>query len=232
MNFSDLIYTADNVFPDELCDHLIGYHHQRESIGMTEKGAYSNLAFPRDKKFSEEFDEPKESTDSRYLDRDQGSIETMLWMNDTLKGHWEKYQLKFNNDWDFVGWANTWPRMNYDVFQIQHYEKNKGHFGAWHMDHKHEFPYDEREYVYIIYLNDVAEGGETQFLHVPEMNCKPEKGKLLFFPVTFPFVHRGTIPRSNDKYIITGWLCRARVEDACNMYQSKLVALHHEGLKK
>ena len=124
MNFSDLIYTADNVFPDELCDHLIGYHHQRDSIGMTEKGSYSNLAFPRDKKFSEEFDEPKESTDSRYLDRDQGSIETMLWMNDTLKGHWEKYQLKFNNDWDFVGWANTWPRMNYDVFQIQHYEKN------------------------------------------------------------------------------------------------------------
>jgi hypothetical protein len=35
---------------------------------------------------------------------------------------------------------------------------------------------------------------------------KPEAGKLLFFPATWTYPHRGMMPISNDKYIITGWI--------------------------
>jgi hypothetical protein len=57
----------------------------------------------------------------------------------------------------------------------------------------------------IIYLNDVNEGGETSFLYTGN-KVKPRKGGLLIFPSAFPFVHRGEVPVSNDKYIIATWL--------------------------
>ena len=61
------------------------------------------------------------------------------------------------------------------------------------------------EYVYLFYLNDVNEGGETEFLHCG-VSLKPVKGTLVYFPTNFPFVHRGNVPISSDKYIVTGWM--------------------------
>ena len=56
-----------------------------------------------------------------------------------------------------------------------------------------------------VYLNDVAEGGETEFLY-QKCRFKPEKNTLLVWPSQFTHVHRGNPPLSNDKYIITGWV--------------------------
>ena len=44
----------------------------------------------------------------------------------------------------------------------------------------------------------------------------------MYFPSQFPFVHRGNMPKSNDKYILTGWVCEARPEDACEQFRSDL----------
>jgi hypothetical protein len=55
----------------------------------------------------------------------------------------------------------------------------------------------------ILLLNDVNEGGETYFI---DGKVKPTTGKLLLFPATWTYLHKGDIPRSNSKYIITGWL--------------------------
>lgn len=54
----------------------------------------------------------------------------------------------------------------------------------------------------ILYLNDVAEGGETEFLH-QKILVKPQIGKAVLFPGAWTHVHRGNVPVSNDKYIIT-----------------------------
>ena len=56
-----------------------------------------------------------------------------------------------------------------------------------------------------VYLNDVTEGGETEFLY-QKCRFKPEKNTLLVWPAQFTHVHRGNPPLSNDKYIITGWV--------------------------
>jgi hypothetical protein len=58
---------------------------------------------------------------------------------------------------------------------------------------------------YLWYLNDVEEGGETDF---PDINIKvkPETGKLVLFPATWDFPHCGKMPISSNKYIVTGWL--------------------------
>jgi len=58
---------------------------------------------------------------------------------------------------------------------------------------------------FMIYLNDVTEGGETEFLY-QKCRFKPERNTMLVWPAQFTHVHRGNPPLSNDKYIITGWV--------------------------
>ena len=65
--------------------------------------------------------------------------------------------------------------------------------------------------VLILYLNDVKEGGETGFLFKEEgeddfFKVKPEAGKLIIHPASWPYIHKGYMPKSDDKYILTTWL--------------------------
>lgn len=57
---------------------------------------------------------------------------------------------------------------------------------------------------YMLYLNDVEEGGETEFLY-QGVRLKPEAGKLVIFPTSYVYPHRGNPIYSGEKYIITGW---------------------------
>lgn len=57
---------------------------------------------------------------------------------------------------------------------------------------------------WMVYLNDVEEGGETEFLY-QSMRVKPKQGTLVIWPAAFTHTHRGNPPLSNPKYIVTGW---------------------------
>lgn len=58
---------------------------------------------------------------------------------------------------------------------------------------------------WILYLNDVEEGGETEFLYLGK-RVKPQKGTFVMFPAGLTHTHRGNPPLTNDKYIYTGWV--------------------------
>ena len=58
---------------------------------------------------------------------------------------------------------------------------------------------------FTLYLNDVEEGGETEFLY-QSIRIKPKKNRLIIWPAAFTHVHRGNPPLSKEKYIITGWV--------------------------
>lgn len=66
----------------------------------------------------------------------------------------------------------------------------------------------------ILYLNDVEEGGETEFMYLG-IKVKPVKGRLLIFPCNYLFPHSGNVPISDDKYIITAFINFADVKLAC-----------------
>ena len=86
---------------------------------------------------------------------------------------------------------------------IQKYKKFQGKY-TYHHDFYNDYESKRhRTVTYLWYLNDVEEGGETEFWG--SYNIKPKKGKLIFFPATWCFPHRGKMPISSDKYIITGW---------------------------
>jgi hypothetical protein len=98
-----------------------------------------------------------------------------------------------------------------DGFHIQKYEKNNG-FYKYHVDQSYNVKSKKiRIIAYIWYLNTVEVGGETEFLN-GKYNIKPEVGKLILFPALWTYPHKGNIPISNDKYIITGW-CYADTVD-------------------
>lgn len=87
--------------------------------------------------------------------------------------------------------------------QIQHYAPGQG-FYSWHVD-GYGLDACDRALVYITYLNDVTEGGGTEFYH-QEYTVKPIKGKTVIFPAGLTHLHRGEVSQTQDKYIITGWL--------------------------
>ena len=63
----------------------------------------------------------------------------------------------------------------------------------------------DRVLAWMLYLNDVDEGGETEFLY-QHVRFKPKRGDFLVWPGGFTHTHRGNPPISNDKYICTGWV--------------------------
>jgi hypothetical protein len=87
---------------------------------------------------------------------------------------------------------------------IQKYDAQHGGFHKWHYENMGDDNVTSRRaFVFMTYLNDVEEGGETEFLY-QKYKIKPEKGLTVMFPAYWTHVHRG-LKSSSEKYIITGW---------------------------
>ena len=97
-----------------------------------------------------------------------------------------------------------------DSINMQRYTKGQGGYHHWHSEH-YPHPSDptqkslHRVLLWLLYLNDVEEGGETEFFY-QNVKIKPKKGSLVLAPVNFTYTHRGCIPVSNDKYVLASWL--------------------------
>ena len=59
--------------------------------------------------------------------------------------------------------------------------------------------------VFTLYLNDIEDGGETEFLY-QGLRVKPEQGALVIWPTGYTHTHRGNPPLKDTKYIVTGWV--------------------------
>jgi len=140
------------------------------------------------------------------------NIETKLWKNiskmlmNTLIKNISIYINNNLNNYSHLDIFSSNEPYFFEVLQYQKYYKNNGIF-TYHTDDSSYVNNNKiftRVLTYIFYLNDVEEGGETvvwDFIHI-----KPEKGRLLLFPACWTFPHKGNLPISNDKHIITGWV--------------------------
>ena len=82
-------------------------------------------------------------------------------------------------------------------YQIQ--KTQPGDYYIWHHDQT-----TSRLVTFIWYLNDVKDDGYTEF--IDGTRIQPEAGKLIIFPATWDFLHRGVSPKTETKYICTGWV--------------------------
>lgn len=62
-----------------------------------------------------------------------------------------------------------------------------------------------RYLVFLWYLNDVADGGATEFVDL-QLAVQPRAGRLLMFPPYWMFQHAGRPPVSGPKYILSTYL--------------------------
>ena len=87
-------------------------------------------------------------------------------------------------------------------FNIQYYPSDGG-YKVWHNE-RDRYGFHERSLVFMTYLNDVPDGGGTEFMWYPEFKVNAKKGLSLIWPTDFTHTHRGIISE-HEKYIATGW---------------------------
>lgn len=58
--------------------------------------------------------------------------------------------------------------------------------------------------VWMLYLNDVTEGGKTDF-PVQELSVQPTAGTMVIWPAAYTHPHRSAPDLGQYKYIVTGW---------------------------
>jgi hypothetical protein len=113
-------------------------------------------------------------------------------------------------------WTECYPKYIQKFSILQQFEKHNifdvkiqktmpgEGYHAWHTEAMH-LKDRNRIMAFMLYLNDVDDGGETEFLY-QKVRFKPTKDRLLIWPAGYTHPHRGNPPLSNDKYVITGWI--------------------------
>lgn len=79
-----------------------------------------------------------------------------------------------------------------------------GGYHIWHCENS-SIVTKGRAVAWMLYLNDIEEGGETEFLYLSK-RIKPKAGRLIIWPAGWTHTHRGNPPLEGEKYIITGWM--------------------------
>jgi hypothetical protein len=88
---------------------------------------------------------------------------------------------------------------------IQRYDPGDAYY-RWHCERITANPaFSKRHLVFMTYLNDVTDQGETEFFY-QKVKFKPKKGLTLIWPVDWTHTHRGIPSPTQTKYIITGWI--------------------------
>ncbi len=199
MKLKDAIGIFDDVFTPEECKNIISKLEEAVANGEAysgESGAGGDTSV-------------KKTTDYDILKYDKHKYVSELVMqkfNDTLS---DEYLENFPNIDTYYHHRIVNGKTYYPLLQIQKYDKNSGHYNAWHVEAEDKNTSD-RAFVFILYLNNVDEGGETGFLIKEKgdfVKVQPKEGRLIIHPASWPFIHKGYMPESSDKYILTTWLC-------------------------
>ena len=106
---------------------------------------------------------------------------------------------EFKEIYPYFSNMNRFKDMGYN---LQRY--HEGEYYHWHVDADNE-ALAPRQLVALWYLNDVEEGGETEFIF-QNASVTPEKGKLMLFPPFWTHEHRAAVVKKGVKYIATTWI--------------------------
>lgn len=173
----------DNALPAEMCRGLIrGFEQMREAQFPNGRGIRAGL----------EASKWTELNLSQFADS-------------AMKGFFlsqiEHYRVRFNSD---IGVTLPIPPSNLTShLVIKRYSAANNESFQPHFDSMYDKC--DRYLVFLWYLNDVAEGGETRFVDLG-LDVQARQGRLLVFPPYWMYQHAGLPPLSNDKYILSTYL--------------------------
>lgn len=196
---NNFIMKFENSLPSMLCEEIIIKFELSEYLkytGLTIGGVHTHIKDTTDLLI--EKNNSKWDNIEKILSNEL-HIAIKKYVNSNKTNNYE-----YNNSYFRYNLFDT-SSFHTEHYMIQKYEKGKGKY-IYH----HDFLLDmeKKKYrviTFIWYLNDIEHGGETEFFG-GDIKIKPKKGMLLLFPSSWTFPHRGIMPISDNKYIITGWM--------------------------
>jgi len=188
----DHIGLFKNFMPDQLIDNYVNYFNKCEEQGAV---------YPRKENETLASDSAIDTIKGSQGEFEASTNVAMTYTNKPFidlffKEVYPLYTQKYS-------YLKTLATHNILEVKIQK-TKIGGGYHTWHCENA-EMKARNRILAFMVYLNDVDEGGETEFLY-QKCRFKPEKNTLMVWPSQFTHIHRGNPPLSNDKYIITGWI--------------------------
>jgi hypothetical protein len=170
----------DGFIPDSICDYYIDFYKKSIDAGMGWSQSASD-----DNRITAWPPESSDVSCQSALKNIQKSI-----MNNVYPLYADKMKALKDYEWSIC------------QAKIQKTEPGEG-YHHWHTEAS-AIKNMVRLFVIQVYLNDVEEGGETEFL-VQSKRVAPKKGRVVIFPTTYTHYHRGNPPLSGDKYILNMW---------------------------
>ena len=190
----DFIRVYDDAVSEETCSRLIQYYEWYEKNNRVWGREHEDQTGLNKKDFAITLS-PR--TPNEFLFSHDNIGPYLGEFNDSFWNHaYKHYASEF-------GVLNNINKHSITGFKIQKTLPGQG-YHVWHCEQgSHESA--KRIGVYILYLNDVMEGGETEFLY-QKVRLEAKQGRLVIFPASYTHTHRGNPPLSNSKYIMTGWV--------------------------
>ena len=176
-----------NIENDNLCKDIINFFEENQSLhqkGSTALGINEKI---------------KKTTDITI---------NPLTLKDPKYSLFNDYFVKLNEC--FIDYKNQYPFIKdfLNTTHVGHFNIQK-YLSGDHFSHLHSertgISNLHRIFSWMTYLNDVDDGGTTDF-HYYDIKIKPEKGKTLIWPSEWTHAHSGSVLKSGEKYIITGWI--------------------------
>eukprot|EP01093_Parvamoeba_rugata_P000003 TRINITY_DN0_c0_g1_i4.p1 TRINITY_DN0_c0_g1~~TRINITY_DN0_c0_g1_i4.p1 ORF type:complete len:234 (-),score=51.19 TRINITY_DN0_c0_g1_i4:1851-2552(-) len=225
---TDLIDVIDDVLSPQLCTQLIERFEKspNRTQGKTgggvdlDKKRSVDVSISQQPEFADLFKQVMQLTGEqlvKYIEKYYYALVGPIGLTVRHPNTGEPVKLTGEN-FEEVGKPNLHNLVNY-LFRIgdinaQRYTAGNGGYPYWHSEVYPQAPHNEalhRVLLFMFYLNDVEDGGETEFYY-QDKAVKPKAGRMVIAPAYFTHTHRGQIPRSNDKYILTSWLLFNRAE--------------------
>jgi hypothetical protein len=200
----DFIYEIENAIPKQVCDLIVKrFKSEPDSIKSLSKiGAAGGVVDTRVRK----------STMLHFSTLDNWKdVDDVVY--DVFKRGFRKYNEHIHtyangDDRLTTQIDNKFTNLEDEGYFVQEYKT--GDFYDWHVDSmgpsKDHFPRRGRNISCILYLNTLGEdeGGCTEFIGGKKI--KPIQGKLLMFPSSWTYFHRGApVFNGGVKYTIGTW---------------------------
>ena len=189
---NDFIGVFDSAVTNEYCDSLVDFFDRMQNIGkVISRTKFENIS--SSKKDNSLYFYINE-TDPLIINQQQFQLHPFV---EAIQNCYGLYVEKY-------GTINDLERhiLNPDI-KLQKTLPGEG-YHVWHCEVAN-VPSSRRFLLCMLYLNDIDEGGETEFLY-QHKRIKPVKGRIVICPTAFTHTHRGNPPLNTAKYMINGWM--------------------------
>lgn len=189
LEIKDFVGIAENAFSDDYCDALIEHFEYVDGMGLTHT--------------RQESQDVASATiaDRTYFPNEENSHSIKL-INKNLGSHFSSTIYPIIHEYMETYGVLMQSKWRFQAIRLQKTPIGQG-YHVWHNEAS-QMKFMSRFITVIVYLNDVEEGGETEFLYLHK-RYKPKKGTVVIFPAGYTHTHRGNPPLSNEKYILTTW---------------------------